>query len=106
MMSEFVPVARVGELSDPGKKLLEVNERMLVLLLVDGNYYCIDDVCTHDGGPLGEGQLCGFSLACPRHGAKFDIRSGAALTMPATEPTVVHEVQVQNGQISVRLRDA
>lgn len=104
-MSEFVPVARVGDLSDPGKKLLEVNERMLVLLLVDGTYYCIDDVCTHDGGPLGEGQLCGFSLACPRHGAKFDIRSGDALTMPATEPTVVHEVQVQNGQILVRLRE-
>ena len=78
---------------------------MLVLLLVDGTYYCIDDVCTHDGGPLGEGQLCGFSLACPRHGAKFDIRSGDALTMPATEPTVVHEVQVQNGQILVRLRE-
>lgn len=104
-MSEFVPVARVGDLSDPGKKLLEVNERMLVLLLVDGTYYCIDDVCTHDGGPLGEGALCGFSLACPRHGAKFDIRSGDALTMPATEPTVVHEVQVQNGLISVRLRE-
>jgi len=105
-MSEFVPVARVGDLSDPGKMLLEVDERMLVLLLVDGNYYCIDDVCTHDGGPLGEGQLCQFSLACPRHGAKFDIRTGQALTMPATEATVAHEVTVRDEQILVRLRQA
>ena len=103
-MSEFVPVARVGDLSDPGKMLLEVEERMLVLLLVDGNYYCIDDVCTHDGGPLGEGHLCQFSLACPRHGAKFDIRTGQALTMPATEATVAHEVTVRDGNILVRLR--
>ena len=47
-------------------------------------FYCIDDVCTHDGGPLAEGDLEGHTIACPRHGAKFDIRDGRALTMPAT----------------------
>jgi 3-phenylpropionate/trans-cinnamate dioxygenase ferredoxin subunit len=105
-MAEFVSVARVGDLPDPGKMLLEVEDRMLVLLLVDGNYYCIDDVCTHDGGPLGEGELCQFALACPRHGAKFDIRTGQALTMPATEATVAHEVAVRDNQVWVRLRQS
>ena len=67
--------------------------------------YAIDDVCTHDGGPLGEGQLEGFTIACPRHGAKFDVRDGRALTMPATKPTVAHEVKVEGDDVYVRLND-
>jgi 3-phenylpropionate/trans-cinnamate dioxygenase ferredoxin subunit len=102
-MSEFVQVAAVGELTDPGKQLIEVDGRMLVLFLVDGHYYCLDDVCTHDGGPLVDGCLMGTSIACPRHGAQFDIRSGKALTMPATEDTVTHEVQQIDDAIYVKL---
>jgi 3-phenylpropionate/trans-cinnamate dioxygenase ferredoxin subunit len=102
-MSDFVRVATLGQLTDPGKLLVEVDERMVVLLLVDGRYYCIDDVCTHDGGPLGEGPLVGLTLACPRHGAKFDIVTGKALTMPATEDTVTHEVKVEGDGVYVRL---
>ena len=95
-MSEFVKVARVSEVPDPGKKLVEVNNRILVLIHAGGAFYCIDDVCTHDGGTLGDGQLSADgSIACPRHGAKFDIRSGKALTMRATQPTVVYETKVE-----------
>lgn len=105
-MAEFVPVTKVSELPDPGKMMLEVEERLVVLLHIGGDFYCIDDVCTHDGGPLGEGELCGHELACPRHGAKFDVRNGAALTMPATEKTVVHEVKVEGESVLVRINDA
>ncbi len=104
-MSEFVAAGKVSELSDPGKIMLEVDDRMVVLLQINSQYFCIDDVCTHDGGPLGEGELCGHELACPRHGAKFDVRTGAALTMPATEGTVVHEVKVEGDDIFVRIKD-
>lgn len=104
-MSEFVAVAKVSDLPDPGKMLVEVDERLVVLIHAGGSYYAIDDVCTHDGGPLGEGQLEGFTIACPRHGAKFDVRSGKALTMPATKATSVHEVKVEAGQVWVRLKD-
>ena len=104
-MSEFVKVATVGQLPDPGKRMCEVDERLVVLLLIDGEYYCIDDVCTHDGGPLGEGQLCGHAIACPRHGAQFDVRTGAALTMPATEATSSHEIKVEGQNILVRIKD-
>lgn len=104
-MPDFVAAAKVSELSDPGKIMLEIDDRMVVLLQINGQYFCIDDVCTHDGGPLGEGQLCGHELACPRHGAKFDVRTGAALTMPATEATVVHEVKVDGDDIFVRIKD-
>ncbi len=104
-MSDFVQVAKVSELADPGKVLIEVDNRLVVLLHIGGRFYCIDDVCTHDGGPLGEGELCGFELACPRHGAKFDVRTGAALTMPATEATVIHEVRVEGDAVFVRVRE-
>ena len=105
-MSEFVKVAKVSDFPDPGKRIVDMEERLVVLLRVQGQFYCIDDVCTHDGGPLGEGQLCGYELACPRHGAKFDIRTGKVLTMPATENTISHEVKVVGEDVYVRLNEA
>jgi 3-phenylpropionate/trans-cinnamate dioxygenase ferredoxin subunit len=104
-MNEFVQVALVSEIPDPGKILVEVGERMLVLFHVDGKFTALDDVCTHDGGPLSEGKLEGHAIACPRHGAKFDICTGKALTMPATKATMAHEVKVEGTNVLVRLVD-
>ena len=104
-MSEFIKVAKVSDIPDPGKQLLEVEDSLVVLVHLDGQFYCIDDVCTHDGGPLGEGQLCDHAIACPRHGAKFDIRTGKPLSMPATEATVTHEVRLEGKDVYVRLND-
>jgi 3-phenylpropionate/trans-cinnamate dioxygenase ferredoxin subunit len=106
-MSDFVAVAKSSEIPDPGKMLVEVGERLVVLMCAAGHYYALDDICTHDGGPLSEGPLDpeACTIACPRHGAKFDIRTGAALTMPATKATAAHEVKVEGGQIWVRLKD-
>ena len=102
-MSNFIPVAKTSDLPDPGQTLLEVEDRIVVLFRVGNEYFCIDDVCTHDGGPLSEGRLDDHAIACPRHGAKFDIRTGKALTMPATVDTAAHEVKVEGDQILVRL---
>lgn len=106
-MSDFVPVAKTSEIPDPGTLLVEVGERLIALIHAAGHFYALDDVCTHDGGPLSEGPVdpAAGTIACPRHGAKFDLRTGAALTMPATKPTVAHEVKVEGDQIFVRLRD-
>ena len=105
-MADFVPVAKASEVPDPGKLLVEVGERLVVLIHAAGHWYALDDICTHDGGPLSEGPLnaADNTLACPRHGAKFDIRTGAALTMPATKPTAAHEVKIEGDQVFVRLR--
>ncbi|MCA9184917.1 MAG: iron-sulfur cluster assembly protein [Pirellulaceae bacterium] len=102
-MSEFVMAARLDEIPDPGQLLVEVDDQLVVLFHVDGQVYCLDDVCTHDGGPLGEGVLSDHAISCPRHGAKFDIRSGAALTMPATEATRRHQVKTEDGLVYVRI---
>lgn len=106
-MPDFTLVARTSEIDDPGKLLVEVGERLVVLMRAAGHFYALDDICTHDGGPLSDGPLDAeaCTIACPRHGAKFDIRTGAALTMPATKPTAAHEVKVEGDRIFVKLSD-
>lgn len=103
-MSDFVPVAKVSEIPDPGRKIVEIDDSLIVVVHTAGNFYAIDDVCTHDGGPLGEGELEGFAIVCPRHGAKFDVRDGRVLCMPATQPTGVHDVKIDGDNVLVRLR--
>lgn len=102
-MAEFVKVATVSSIPDPGRAVVEVDDRVVALFHVGGSFYCIDDVCTHDGGPLGDGPIDGFQIICPRHGARFDMRTGQALTMPATQPATVHEVRVEGDDVLVRL---
>ena len=104
-MNEFVKVARASEIPQGGKVYAEVMDRLVVLIRAGGQIYCIDDVCTHDGGPLGEGELDGFQIICPRHGARFDVRTGQALTMPATERTRVHEVKFEGDDVLVKIVD-
>ena len=74
-----------------------------MLFHVAGQFYAIDDVCTHDGGPLGEGVLEGFAIACPRHGAKFDIRDGRVLSHAGHDGTGSHEVKVEGDEVFVKL---
>ena len=104
-MTEFLFAAQVDELADGEKMLVEVDNQLLILFRVGQEYFCIDDVCTHDGGTLSDGDHCEFEISCPRHGARFDIRDGKALCMPATQSTRTHEVQVESGEIRVKLRN-
>ena len=104
-MAEFVAIADSSEVSDGSSLLVEVEEQLIVLIHAAGHFYALDDVCTHDGGPLSEGPIdaAAGTIACPRHGAKFDVKTGSAVTMPATSATIVHEVKVENGRVYVRL---
>jgi 3-phenylpropionate/trans-cinnamate dioxygenase ferredoxin subunit len=104
-MSNFIPVLKTSELPEAGKTVVEVGDRIVALFHVSGTFWALDDICTHDGGTLAEGQLEDHTIACPRHGAKFDIRDGRALTMPATQPTVAHEVKVEGDQVLIRLNE-
>lgn len=86
-------------------RLVELEDRLAIVVNYDGKYHCIDDVCTHDGGPLSDGDLEGCQIACPRHGAKFDVTSGKALTMPATQDTLCHHVKVDDQFIYVKIKE-
>lgn len=105
-MSEYTIVASVAEIEDGSTRLVEVDDRLVILSRIGDEYYCIDDICTHDGGTLSDGPHQGCEIACPRHGAKFDLRNGKALSMPATQDTVSHQVKVENGSIMIRLNES
>lgn len=100
-MTKFVKVGRADEIGRSEKKIYEVDGIMVVVVNLGGEYYCVEDVCTHDGGPLGEGWLDDGQLVCPRHGARFDVRTGDALTLPAFEPVATYQVKVENGDLLV-----
>lgn len=104
-MADFVKVVSRSELPPGGKYLAEVDGRPIAVFNVDGSFYAIDDVCTHDGGPLAEGDLEGCEIQCPRHGARFDVRTGQALCFPAVEPVTSHTVEVRGDDILVALND-
>ena len=95
-MSDFVKVANRDELAPGGRKVVEMAGRAIGLFRVGGDFYAIDDVCTHDGGPLVEGELHGCEIECPRHGARFDVKTGRALSMPAIEPVTAHAVELRD----------
>ena len=105
-MSDWHAVAKTTDLPDPGKTLVEVDQQLVALFHAGGQFYALDDVCTHDGGELVSGQLEGFEIACARHGAKFDIRTGQHLSMPATSPTKVHETKVEGDHVYVRINQS
>ena len=102
-MREFFKVAEVSEVLSGGKKLVEVDGYPVALFNVDGEFYAIEDVCTHDGGPLAEGELEGSEIECPRHGARFNVRTGEVLCMPAIEPVGCYEVKVEGNDILVSI---
>lgn len=99
-MSELIKVAAVDEIPPNRSKLIEIEDIRIAIFNLNGEFYAIEDVCTHDGGPLVEGQIVnGHEVQCPRHGARFDIRTGDALSMPAFEPTPTYEVVVQGQDV-------
>ncbi len=100
---EFVQVVEAAEVKPGERILIEVDEEPIAVFNVDGKYYAIGDVCTHDGGPLGDGELDGYQIICPRHGARFDIRSGKALILPAVIDTPWYPVRVVDGWLEIGL---
>lgn len=99
----FVRVAEASDVASGKVKVCEVQGRRIALCNVDGTFHAIDDVCTHDGGPLGEGDLDGHQIECPRHGARFDVRTGRALTLPAVAAVRSYPVLVEDGVVKVGL---
>jgi len=90
-----IPAGRVKLL------LYEPDELRIAVCNVDGEYYAIEDVCTHDGGPLDQGDLEGDEIECPRHGARFNVRTGEATLMPAVMPVRTFPIKVEGDRVLV-----
>jgi len=97
------PAAKVAEVVPGQAKVVTLGDVRVALCNVDGKIYAIEDVCTHDDGPLGEGALAVGRIQCPRHGAQFDVKTGSAVRMPAIVPVRTFPVEVKDGEIFVRV---
>lgn len=104
-MPDYRKVVACAELPPGGKKLVDLDGRSIAVFNVAGSYHAIDDICTHDGGPLAEGELDDAEIRCPRHGARFDVRTGKPLCFPAIEPVATHTVEVRGSDVYVAVDD-
>ena len=94
-------VARVGDIPPERVAVYQIGDHEVAVCNVEGEYYAIDDLCTHDGGSLDQGELDAAQIECPRHGARFDVRTGAAVQLPAFEPVETHETRVEGDNVQV-----
>ncbi|MDP2397865.1 MAG: non-heme iron oxygenase ferredoxin subunit [Burkholderiales bacterium] len=101
-MADWITVAAVGEIEPGSCKVADVDGVAIAVFNLGGEYHAIEDVCTHDGGELASGEIDGDQVVCPRHGARFCLRTGDALSAPAYEPTAKFPLRIEGGQIQVR----
>ena len=104
--ADYVAVATTAEIPNGARKLLEVDGRAIAVFNIAGTYYCIADVCSHDDGPVAEGELAGSEIECPRHGARFDVRTGRVLSFPAIIDIPAYPVRIEAGDVLVGLPPA
>lgn len=102
-MADFITVGTIDELPPGGEPIVvDINRRWVAIYNIDGNYHAIEDRCTHDDGPLAEGAFDGCVVTCPRHGARFDVTNGEALSGPAGTVNVpTYEVRVVDDEIQI-----
>lgn len=96
-------VAKRAEIPDGSTRRILVDGVEMLLCSAGGNIYAIEDICTHDGGPLDQGTLEGQTVVCPRHGATFDVRTGEALTLPAVIPLMTFPVTIEGDDVYVEV---
>ena len=101
MTGQYVRVCAVSDMKEGDIRTVEINGGPIVLVRYEGTIYALDDLCTHDGGSLGDGGAVGGEIVCPRHGARFDIKTGAATRMPAVMGVQTHDVRVEDDYVYV-----
>jgi len=103
---DFKKVAKTSDVPTGEVKVYDCAGHKVAVCNVDGKFFAVQDLCTHDGGPLGEGELVGSQIECPRHGARFDVKSGKALCLPAVIGIPTFEVSVRGDEIFVKCTPA
>ena len=99
----FVKLGSVSDVPPGTARVYEVAERAIAVCNVDGELYAIDDVCTHDEGSLDQGEVEGYEIECPRHGARFDVRTGEVTALPAVLPIDTFKLRLQGTDIEVEV---
>jgi 3-phenylpropionate/trans-cinnamate dioxygenase ferredoxin component len=100
---EFLEIAPVADLPEGERLFIEAAGRSIVIFNLVGKFYAIGDICSHDNGPVGDGEIEEYEVICPRHGARFDIRTGKATSLPAVVDIPSYPVRVVAGRIEIGL---
>jgi 3-phenylpropionate/trans-cinnamate dioxygenase ferredoxin subunit len=104
--ARYVRVGHASDVPEGRAEVFDVEDRKIAVFRLEGGvFYAIEDICTHDGGPLAEGEIEGDEVICPRHGARFSIKTGAALTLPAVTPVESYPVRVEGNELLIGLPD-
>lgn len=101
----YYPICSTDELPSGERLFIEIGMASVVVFNIAGDYYAIDDVCTHDNGPLGDGEVEEYQIICPRHGARFDIRTGEVLSLPAVKDVTSYPVRVHDGMVEIGVEE-
>ncbi len=101
-MSDWIDVAPADAMADGEHVVVDVDGTEVAVFKLDGQFYAIEDVCTHDGAEIASGELQGDEIICPRHGARFCIKTGKVLSPPAYEDVDIFPVRVIDGRVQVR----
>lgn len=101
-MAEWINVAAQTALVDGEHVVFDVDGTDVAVFKIDGQFYAIEDICTHDGAELASGELDGDEIICPRHGARFCVKTGAVKSPPAYEDIACFPVRIENGQVQIR----
>jgi 3-phenylpropionate/trans-cinnamate dioxygenase ferredoxin subunit len=100
---EYIEIAPADQLPQGERLYIEADSRQIVIFNLAGKYFAIGDVCSHDNGPVGDGEIEGDEIICPRHGGRFDVRTGKATSLPAVEDIPSYPVRVVNGMLELGL---
>jgi 3-phenylpropionate/trans-cinnamate dioxygenase ferredoxin component len=100
-MTSWQTVANTSDIPPERVMVFQVGDHEVAVCNVGGEFFAIDDLCTHDGGSLDQGELEDAEIECPRHGARFDVRTGAAVQLPAFEAVETHDVRVEGDAVQV-----
>jgi len=103
MAGNFHRICRADEVVEGSVKTFKINDRAIAVARYEGIIYAIDDLCTHDGGDLSEGDVVKGDIQCPRHGARFSLKTGKATRMPAVEDITTYEVKIENGEVYIEM---
>ena len=95
-------VAAVAEFADSSWRVIDIDGVAIAVVCVEGEFHAIEDICTHDGGVLTGGRICGHEIECPRHGARFDLRTGEAMCPPAYAAAAIFPIRIEDGVVYVR----
>jgi 3-phenylpropionate/trans-cinnamate dioxygenase ferredoxin component len=98
---DYLDIIPADQLPVDERLFIEIEGRSVVVFNVAGQIFAIADVCSHDDGPVGEGDLDGYAITCPRHGAQFDLRTGKVLQMPAVIDIPAYPVRVVRGTLQL-----